>query len=227
MGLTVLLACEAPTRTIREPVGPAAEQLAALDAAVADVDRTRAALLASADAAVDAARGVDAADEAAATGQRELVATARRTARAASERLRDALAAVPEQAASYRRALTALPAAALPLEPAQQEPLRAVADAGEQEAAALEAFAARVRELWPAYAALAQVQATWLERSQRGWYRTDAEAAGAYVVLRRPVLPEVEQARGALQQADAARRPATDAMRRAVTAADAALAALR
>ena len=81
--------------------------------------------------------------------------------------------------------------------------------------------------MWPAFAALSQAQSTWLDRASAGWYRTTAEAAGAYAVLRRPVVPRLEQARTDLARADTARRPATERMRAALRTADAALASLR
>jgi hypothetical protein len=46
-------------------------------------------------------------------------------------------------------------------------------------------------------------------------------------VLRKPGLPALEAARRRLAEADAARRPATDRMRQALQAANAALESLR
>lgn len=227
MALALLVGCEGPTRTIRVPVGPTAEQLATLDAAVAAVNGTRAALLAGPGVVTDAATALDGADEAAATGQRRLTQQARSTARPAVEKVAPALDALRAQADAYRAALSDLQAAAEPLEPAQQDALRRAVTAGEQEASALAAFGDEARRLWPAYAALDEAQSTWLNRTSASWYRSAREAADAYAVARKPVLPALEQARTALQQADAARRPATDRMRSALSAADTALARLR
>lgn len=209
------------------PVGPAEEELARLDAAVVAVNTARAALLAAADTVTAAATALDGADEACATGQRELAANARSTARAAVARVDPALAGVPQQVEAYRTALAELQQAAESLDPAPREALQAVAAAGEQEALALTAFRAAAGQAWPAYSAVDSVQSTWLDRASAGWFRTQREAADAYVVLRRPVLPALDAARSALQEADAARRPATRDMRAAVAAADAALDVLR
>lgn len=226
MLLTLLVGCEGPTREIAVPVGPAQEELTRLEAAVAAVNGDRRALLEAADAVTSAATAVDGADEAGTTGNAELAAQARRAAREAADRVPGALAALRD-AAAYRASLAQLEQASAPLDATQRAALSAVMAAGEQEAAALEAFGAAAAQAWPAYEGLGEVQATWLDRAQAGWYRERAEAADAYVVLRRPRLPAVEQARTRLQQADAARRPATERMRRQLTAADAALGGLR
>jgi hypothetical protein len=212
---------------VRVPVGPAQAELDALGRAVADLDASRKALLAAPEAVAAGATALDAADEACATGQRTLAADARRTARATLPRVDAALATYAGQLDAYRSTLQALAPAAAPLEPAQRRALAALAAAGEQEAAALAAFAESARGAWPAYRDLDEAQSTWLDRASAGWYRDDAEAAGGYVVLRRPVLPALEKARGSLAKADAARRPATDRMRRELQTANAALESLR
>ena len=209
------------------PTGPAQAQLSALDAAVAEVDRTRSALLAAPGAVTAAATALDAADEACATGDRGRAAAARRPARQAVTAVDAALDGVPAQTAAYRSALDGLVRAADGLEPAQREAVAAAASAGRDEAQAVTSFADAARAAWPAFVALSRVQSTWLDRASAGWYRTQAEAAGGYIVLRRPELARVEQARDVLQEADAARRPATERMRAALRAADAALASLR
>lgn len=223
----LLLACGGPTRTVREPVGPAPSALAALDTAVTDVDAARRALLAAPAAVVAAATALDAADEASATGNRTRAAGTRRTARAAVRQLDAALATYAGQLSAYRATLQAVQAAAAPLEPAQRDALAALAAAGEQEAAALAAFGMQARAAWPAYRALDQAQSTWLDRASAGWFRTDREAADGYSVLRLPVADELEAARGRLARADTVRRPATDRVRAALGAANAALQSLR
>lgn len=223
----MLVACEGRTRTIRVPVGPAPEELRRIDAAVAATNGSRAALLDAAGAVPAAATALDAADEACATGTIPLAAATRRTARAAAADVPASLAALRKQVLVYRSALQDLQAAAGPLEDGQRDVLVQVGRAGEAEAAALAVFGESAGRAWPAYAALSQTQAAWLERAQAGWYRSTSEAAGAYVVLRRPRLAELAQARSLLQAADAARRPATEAMRRQLREADAALDALR
>lgn len=224
---TLLLACQGETRTVRVPVGPTEEQLDRLGAAVAAVNSSRSAALAGPDTITGAATALDGADEASATGQRALAADARRAARAAVAPAAAAIADLPQQTAGYRTALAELAGAAEPLEPQQQAALAEVTAAGEAEAAALAAFGQAAAGLWPSYAALNDVQSTWLDRASAGWYRTQREAAAAYVVLRKPVLPELERARAALAQADGARRPATERMRGALSAADRALEGLR
>ena len=224
---TLLLACDGPTRTVRVPVGPTEAEAARLDAAVAAVNATRTAALASADRLVEAATALDGADEACATGQRELAAEARRTARNAVTPVAEALATLPQQVEAYGAALDELTAAAEPLDDAQRSALAEATSAGQAETQALLAFGRAAAGLWPSYADLDALQSTWLDRASAGWFRTQREAAAAYVVLRKPGLPELEAARSALARADAARRPATDRMRQALAGADRALDGLR
>jgi hypothetical protein len=225
----VLSACGSAPTPVDVPTGQAQPQpqLAALDAAVAEVDRSRAALLGAPAAVTAAATALDAADEACTTGDRGRAAAARRPARQAVAAVGPALDAAPGQAQAYRAALDGLERAGSGLEPAQRDAVAAAAAAGRDEATAAAASTAAARAAWPAFAALSTVQSTWLDRVSAGWYRTQAEAADAYVVLRRPELARVVQARRALGTADAGRRPATERAREALRAADAALAPLR
>lgn len=80
---------------------------------------------------------------------------------------------------------------------------------------------------WPAYLALDEAQSTWVERASAGWYRSQAEAAGAYAVLVRPQRAALDSARQRLRAADAARRTATERQTAALAAADRALDGLR
>lgn len=225
--LALLPACNGPTRTVPAPGGPAQVELTALDAAVADVDAARTALLAAPAAVVAAATALDAADEASATGDRDRAAEARATARAAVRRLEAAFATYTNQLAAYRSTLGTLTAAAAPLDPAQREALAALVAAGEQEATALAVFGEGAQEAWSGYAALDGAQSTWLDRASAGWFRSDAEAAGGYAVLRRPLTGQVDAARAWLAEADAVRRPATERVRAALAAANRALQSLR
>lgn len=209
------------------PTGPTSPELTQVDAAVAAVNASRRALLATTGTLPTAATALDGADEACATGDRELAAEAQATARSAIGAADEALAALPQQLTAYRSALGDLQRVGASLEPSQERALRAAAAAGEQEAAAQEEFVTAARSLWPSYDALDQAQVTWLERAFAGWYRDRTEAASAYVVLRDPVAAPLEQARSALATADAARRPPIEAMRAALTEADRALAPLR
>ncbi len=225
--LTLLVACGGPSTDAPVPVGPAQADLTRLDAVVVAVNRTRAALLEAAGVVPAAATALDAADQACLTGSTALAGEARRPARAAAAQIPAALTTLAEQVVAYLAALRELEQAAASLDPAQRDVLTQAAVAGEQEATALAGFGEAAQEAWPAYAALDEVQSTWLDRASAGWYRTAAEAAGGYVVLRRPQLAELEQARTALQQADAARRPPTERVRAALQRADAALEGLR
>jgi hypothetical protein len=222
VGLNALAPEPAPV-----PTGPTSPELSQVDAAVAGVNGTRRDVLATAGALPAAATALDGADEACATGNRDLAAGARSAAGPAVGAVAEALAAMPQQLAAYRAALAELARAGAALEPAQQQALQAAAAAGEREADAQEAFVGAVREVWPAYDALGRAQATWLERAAAGWYRDRTEASAAYAVLRDPVADRLEQARGALAAADAARRPSIEQMRAALAEADSALAALR
>jgi hypothetical protein len=223
----LLLACDGPTGTVEVPAGPSQPQLARLDAAVAEVNATRAAALAAPVTVTDAATALDGADEACLTGQRDLAAEARSSARAAVAPVAGGIAALPGQIDAYRTALDELATAAGSLDGPQQAALAQAATAGAAEAAELIGFGAAAARIWPSYAALDDVQSAWLDRATAGWFRDQREAANAYLVLRKPVVPALEQARGQLARADADRRPATDRMRGALAAADRALAGLR
>lgn len=194
---------------------------------MAALNASRGAVLDAPGAVTAAATALDGADEACATGNRELAADARATAHAAAAAGDAALAALPDRLATYRADLAALAEAGSALEPPQAQPLSDVVEAGEREAAAQEDFLVVARAVRPSYDALDQAQTIWLERASAGWYRDRREAANAYAVLREPVAAELDEARSALADADAARRPPTEAMRAALAAADAALAPLR
>lgn len=209
------------------PVGPAPSALAALDTAVADVDAARKAMLAAPAAVVAAATALDSADEACATGNRTRAGQTRRAARAAVGQLDAALATYANQLTAYRATLRALEGAAGPLEPGQRAALAALAAAGEREAVALAAFGEQARAAWPGFLALDRAQSTWLDRASAGWFRSAAEAADGYVVLRVPLAEALGASRARLAQADTARRPATERMREALAAANAALQSLR
>lgn len=213
-----------------EPVttSPGADAaLARLEAVVADLNRSRSAVLATPGLVTAAATALDGADKASATGNRERAADARTPARAAVAEVAPALAAAPAQLAAYRASLAALAPVAQRLQPEQEKRLAVAALAGEREAVAHAALATAAQAVWPAFVELDQVQDRWLERATAGWYRDRAEAAAAYAVLRDPVGAELEQARTRLAQADRARGAATQQMRTALQEADAALAPLR
>jgi hypothetical protein len=212
---------------VQVPTGPTSQELSQVSTAVEAVNATRRTVLATSGAVPAAATALDGADEACATGNRDLAAEARSAASTAAGAVDEALAAMPPQLTDYRAALAELARAGAALGPAQQQALDAAAAAGEREATAQETFVGDARSAWPAYAALGQVQATWLERASAGWYRDRGEAAAAYVVLRDPVATELKQARSALAAADAARRPSIEAMRAALAEADGSLSPLR
>ena len=224
----MLLVWDGPSqRNVRVPVGPTQQQLTALDEAVSLVNASRRAALLVPDAVIEGATALDGADEACATGQAALSRQARARARTAVPAADRARSALPQQLSAYRAALAALGPAADPLEPDQQAALDAVRTAGVAEAMALEAFGKAAAGVWPAYAEVDRAQSLWLDRRSAGWYRSQREAADAYVVLRKPGLAALERARATLARADAARRPPTERMRSALTAADTALEELR
>lgn len=204
-----------------------AQSLVGLDSAVAEINRTRSDLLKGAAAVTAAATALDAADEASASGARDRARTARATVRSSVPAAEAAIAAGQQRAADYRAALQALQQARSALPPDVMQALAAVSAAGEAEAAALEDFGASARRAWPAYAALDDVQARWLERVGAGWYRSEDEAADAYAVLVRPQREALIAARKTLRRADEARRPATERLRQALASADAELEPLR
>ena len=134
---------------------------------------------------------------------------------------------MPPAVDQVRAAATGLRAAAPPLSEGQRAALEAVAAAGEAEAAASATFAEAAGRGWPAYTALDEVQATWLQQVGAGRFRTPQEAAGAYVVARRPVVAPLQEARGLLATADQALRQAEARVVQALATADDALAPLR
>lgn len=226
-GALLLLGCNGPSGPRGVLTGPAQQEAARLDTAVADLDAARAALLAAPDAVVAAATALDAADAVSETGDHDQARQARTAARPAVTRVAGAFATIENQVEAYRSTLRTLQEASAPLEQRQRQALMAATTAGEQEAAALAAFLEQARAAWPGYAALDRVQSTWLDRASAGWYRTTAEAAGGYVVLRLPVQQELDADRATLARADRARRPATQRMRTALAEANRALDLLR
>jgi hypothetical protein len=224
--LVLLGACADPV------AGPATggNSLAGLDRAVAEVDRTRSALLAVPGEVVPVVSLYDDADDAAARGDRAAARAAEQTAAAGTGRVRAAFDALPARTADYRAALRELAAqagSAPGLTAQQRGALSDVAAAGEQEAAAVEAAVTAARDGWPAYEGLGEALRTWLQRAQAGWFRTTAEAAGGYATVVAGVRPRLEQAREALARTDAERLAAVDRQNARLEAADRALAPLR
>ena len=204
--------------------------LAGLDRAVAEVDRTRSALLALPGDVVPVVSAYDDADEAAARGDRTAARTAGATAAAGAGKVQSAFDALPARTADYRAALGELAAqagSAPGLSAAQRGALSDVAAGGEQEAAAVDAAVGAVRDGWPAYQGLGQALRTWLQRADAGWFRTPAEAAGGYATLVADVRPQLEQTRAALARTDPERLTAVDRQNARLDAADRALAPLR
>ena len=206
------------------PTGQSQAVTQALDSAVASVDRTRRVLLAAPASVIEAATALDAADKAGLAGDDDTARRARLPVSAALSRARTALGQAPAEATAYRAALAALGRAA---PPGQAAPLAQVIAAGQAEAAASESFARTAATVLERYRALDQAQATWVQRAGKGWYRTTAEAAGAYAVFVRPGRGALQQARDGLRDTDAALGSARARQQDALTAADAALQALR
>ncbi len=181
-------------------------------------------------ALVAAALALDAADEACATGERPPARTARARARDAVPKARAALAALPARLAAYDKGVAELAAAATAatsLSSGQRAAVEQVVTAAKAEAAAADAFRVAGKTAWPAYTALDEVQATWLNRSSAGWYRSTKEAADAYAVFIQDQQAALTQARTLLRRVDEARRPISGRVQTALRAADSALAPLR
>lgn len=224
--LVALLAACAP----QSAAPPADDGLSRLDAAVGAVDDARTALLDVPGTAVPVLTAYDDADEAAGRGDRAAAAAAVSTAQAGRAPAQEALDALPARVAAYRAALDELQSAtssARALGEDQRTALATVAAGGRNEAGAVEASGAAVEAALPAYDALGAALATWTERAAAGWYRTPAEAGGAYALLSAPARPALEQARAAVGAAERRRGVEVEAQRERLAAADAALAPLR
>lgn len=188
-------------------------------------DRT--AVLGSLDAVQRAATALDAADAACATGDG---IAARRVHRAAEPLVGPAAAAVrdlPGRLATYRASLTSLGAASVAVTGTARQALLRVVTTGGDEATAVQRFRDVAAGVWPQYAALDADETTWITRAVTPWYRTQREGADAYVVLVEDARPALNAARARLGAAVTAVHGPIAAQAAVLTAADAALAAVR
>ncbi len=225
----VLPGCGAGPVSTRGPQGTTTG-LARLDSAIQGFDAGRAKVVAQTSAIVAGATALDAADAACALGDRPQAATARATALSAVAAARASLAELPAALQDYRMRVTELAAAskaATSLSAPQRAAVAAVVTASAAEAEAADAFRLAGATAWPAYAELDQAQATWLTRATRGWYRSTQESANAYAVLVQDQRGALTRARTLLHRVDQARRPVSERVSAALTAADAALTPLR
>lgn len=204
--------------------------LSRLDSAIGAFGTARAQVLRETGNVIAAAIAVDAADDACAAGATNAATAARATVRTATPRARLALSVLPARNATYSHALDSLAAAeraATSLNADQRAKVDAVVAGGRDEKAAADAFRVAGSSALPAYAQLDATQSTWLDHRIAGWFRTQQEAADAYVVMRQEGLPALQRARTRLERVDATRRLVSERERAAVAAADTALASLR
>ena len=198
-----------------------------LDAAVRAVSADRREVLAAAAAVQAAAAALDAADEVCATGRGVAARAAHDRAvplvRAAGTAFARLAAVVP----SYQASLTSVGAASVAVQGAARQALLRVVTVGTDEADALERFRVVAVRAWPQYAALDAAEDTWIVRAVTPWYRTDQEAAAAYVVLVEDRRSALVAARTSLGDAAAALRAPISAQSSTLAAADQALASVR
>ncbi len=198
-----------------------------LDAAVRAVSADRRDVLAAVAAVQAAAAALDAADEVCATGRGVAARTAHDKAvplvRAAGTALTRLAAVVP----SYRGSLMSVGAASVAVQGAARQALLRVVTVGTDEADALERFRVSAAGAWPQYVALDAAEDTWIVRAVTPWYRTEREAANAYVVLVEDRRAALDAARSRFGNAAVALRGPTSAQSATLAAADQALASVR
>jgi hypothetical protein len=226
----VLAAGCASPRQVAGPVIDRDTGLHRLDLAITAFDKARGQVLTATGDVINAAIALDAADDACAAGATTAASSARAKARAALPKGRTALAVLPTRLTGYQHALDALAVAekkATRLTPGQRTALDAVVAGGRAENRAADAFRVAGKTAWPAYVSLDAAQSLWLDRRLGGWYRNVEEAAGGYAVLVQDDRSALGQARTLLERVDTARRPISERVRVALSAADVALAPLR
>jgi len=225
---SLLTGCATST-TRAHPLPAAAGPLAHLDAAIAQLNAARSPALAQLGELAHTVEAADAADQAAAVGDRvaarSLVTNAAAGAARAEGLLRSARDSVGVYQQAVRGLVTASATAALSAQ--QRLALNGVSTDGSAEAQACRRAVSSYAAAWQPYAHLVADEQTWLTRSVAGWYRSPSEAAGAYAVLLDPVAESLAHVRSALSQAERERGAATTAMATALARASAALSALR
>lgn len=197
-----------------------------LEAAIDDVNATRARLAQDANAISTAAAAIDAVDDVAITGDRE----ATRPKRAAASRVMppamSAARRLNKDVRAYRDAITRLDKVpGTGLDAVQRGAIDDVVRAVRAELVQLRGYATVVASVWPRYETLHENQGLWLMRASNGWYRDTQESAGAYAVLSGS-RAQLAQDRKSLAGADTKRLAAARAAGDAIDAARGALASL-
>ncbi|HEV2889359.1 MAG TPA: hypothetical protein VGX28_03205 [Frankiaceae bacterium] len=131
-----------------------------------------------------AAQALDDVDEVAVNGDRAAARKRRPAAAKAVQAAAPIARRLNDHVRAYERAVAALDAAEAP--GLTREQLAALGDAvqaGRGEVTELKRYAAAVASAWPRYEKLDADQKLWVARASNGWYRTQNESAGAYVVL--------------------------------------------
>ncbi|HEX8004386.1 MAG TPA: hypothetical protein VF519_16995 [Mycobacteriales bacterium] len=155
-----------------------------LSTAIRDVNAARQRLADDGNALGAAAQALDDVDEVAVDGDRTKARERRPAAAKAVQAAAPVARRLNEHVRAYERAVAALDAADAPgLTPEQLTALSDAVLAGRTEVTELKRFAGAVASSWPRYEKLDNDQKLWVARAYNGWYRTQQESAGAYVVL--------------------------------------------
>jgi outer membrane murein-binding lipoprotein Lpp len=220
LAVTLATGCHTGHRTPRTTVET--RFLDQLAAAISGLNAARQRVADDAAALGNAAAALDDVDGVAVTGDRAAVRRARAAGAPAIGKGLAAARRMPADVTAYAAAVAALAAAPTDgLTAEQAAALQDVVTAVRAEATGLHAYGTVVATVWPRYAALDGNQTLWLARASNGWYRTQQEAAGNYLVL--GDRDALDAGRRSFATADAQR---LGAARRAATAIDAARAAL-
>lgn len=194
------------------------DRYAALDVAVAHLNRARAAVLTDVTEVTNGATAVDSADLVAAQGDpapltSRWVAVDRAVATAGT-----AVGRLARDARDYAHALDALAVGARTLSGRTRSAVDAVVAAGRAERDALTEYAATAGQVWPRYVDLAAREHRWYDRASGGWYRSRQEAADAYAVFLVEVRDRIDAGRSRLMAVSERTRTAAATMERALAA---------
>ncbi|HEU0129606.1 MAG TPA: hypothetical protein VFQ85_01265, partial [Mycobacteriales bacterium] len=182
--LVAALACQHGGPGSPRPTGAQTRFLDRLSSAIDGVNAARKRIAGDARALGTAAAALDDVDAIAVTGDRSAVRNARPAAARAMTAATPAAGRIGADVQAYDAALTALAGAGREgLDAEQAAALDGVVTAGRAEVVVLRSYGTVVTTVWPRYAGLDEAQKTWLARASNGWYRTQQEAAGNYVVF--------------------------------------------
>lgn len=165
--------------------GGAPGSAAVLSAVVRGVNAARGPLLDDVAAVAAAAAGLDRVDREAGSGATAAAEQARPQVHGAATDAAAGLGRLTADETGYDTALVQLDKAGTVagLDAGQRRSLASADSAGRSELAAVRSLGAALGAAWPDYAGLDSAQGTWLTRVRGGWYRSPTEATGAYVVL--------------------------------------------